>query len=173
MSSAYVGLGGNLGPVQANLVAALEALHALPGNRVVRISSLYRTAPVGVLDQPDFLNAAAELETSRTAEAFLDDLLATEARFGRTREVRWGARTVDLDLLLWDGEAFSSPRLEVPHPRLQERGFVLAPLAEVAGSILHPRLGRTISQLLGALGPLAGVQRLEDPAWPGPGHWRT
>jgi 2-amino-4-hydroxy-6-hydroxymethyldihydropteridine diphosphokinase len=173
LAAAYVGLGGNLGDVEKTLRTALERLDALPATRVLRVSSLYRTAPVGVVEQPDFLNAAAAVETELEPERFLAELLALEEAFGRRRAQRWGPRTLDLDLLLWGERVLRSPALELPHPRMHERAFVLAPLAEIAGGAQHPTLGRTVAELLQALGPFRGVDRLVRPEWPGRGEWRT
>jgi 2-amino-4-hydroxy-6-hydroxymethyldihydropteridine diphosphokinase len=159
--------------VEGTLLAALGEVDALPETRVTRVSSLYRTAPVGVVDQPEFRNAVAELRTALGPEALLAELLRVEARFGRIRAERWGPRTLDLDLLLWGAEVVRAPALELPHPRLHERAFVLVPLAELAGELCHPALGRSAGELLEALGPVEGVDRLVSPRWPGPGPWRT
>ena len=141
MNTAYVALGANLGDPRATVLAAFAALANLPESRVVRCSSLYRTAPVGILDQPDFVNAVAVLETSLTADALLDALLDIEARFGRIRRERNGPRTLDLDLLLYDDIELDLPHLTLPHPRLHLRAFVLLPLAEVAPDLAIPRRG--------------------------------
>ncbi|HEX9194585.1 MAG TPA: 2-amino-4-hydroxy-6-hydroxymethyldihydropteridine diphosphokinase [Azonexus sp.] len=141
MNTAYVALGANLGDPRATVLAAFAALANLPESRVARCSSLYRTAPVGILDQPDFVNAVAVLETSLTADALLDALLDIEARFGRIRRERNGPRTLDLDLLLYDDIELDLPHLTLPHPRLHLRAFVLLPLAEVAPDLAIPRRG--------------------------------
>ena len=131
MATAYVGIGSNLGEPRRQIEAALEELGALPGTRVSRRSSLYRTAPVGHADQPDFLNAVARLETGLAAEDLLRELQAIERRHHRERSFANAPRTLDLDLLLYDGRMIASPRLTLPHPRMHERAFVLAPLAEI------------------------------------------
>ena len=118
MNTAYVALGANLGNPTAAVLAAFAALANLPESRVARCSSLYRTAPVGILSQPDFVNAVAVLETTLAPEALLDALLDIEARFGRVRRERNGPRTLDLDLLLYDDIELDLPRLTLPHPRL-------------------------------------------------------
>jgi 2-amino-4-hydroxy-6-hydroxymethyldihydropteridine diphosphokinase len=130
---AYVGFGSNLGDRERTLRAAVEALAASAGVDVVGVSSFRETDPVGpVLDQPRFLNGAVALETSLSARALLELLLEIEARFGRTREgPAGGPRTLDLDLLLYGEERIDEPGLEVPHPRLHERAFVLEPLEEL------------------------------------------
>jgi len=141
MNTAYVALGANLGNPRATVLAAFAALANLPESRVARCSSLYRTAPVGILSQPDFVNAVALLETTLAPEALLDALLDIEARFGRVRRERNGPRTLDLDLLLYDDIELDLPRLTLPHPRLHLRAFVLLPLAEVAPDLAIRRRG--------------------------------
>jgi len=141
MNTAYVALGANLGDPRATVLAAFAALANLPESRVARCSSLYRTAPVGILSQPDFVNAVALLETSLPPDSLLDALLDIEARFGRIRRERNGPRTLDLDLLLYDDIELDLPRLTLPHPRLHLRAFVLLPLAEVAPDLAIPRRG--------------------------------
>ena len=142
---ACIGLGGNLGDVATTLRAALEALGALPGTRLLRASRLYRTPAWGKTEQPDFINAAALLETRLPARELLDGLLAIEREFGRTRAVdgndRWGARTLDLDLLLYGDAEIDEPGLHVPHPHLHERAFALLPLVEVAPDATIPGHG--------------------------------
>jgi 2-amino-4-hydroxy-6-hydroxymethyldihydropteridine diphosphokinase len=148
---AYVGLGANLGDREATLRAAVEALAAVPGVRVVAVSSLRETEPVGYLDQPPFLNGAAALETELAPRELLEALLAVERALGRTREgPRFGPRTVDLDLLLHGSEVVDEPGLTVPHPRLHERAFALEPLAELDPALVVPRKG-TVSSLLAEL----------------------
>ncbi len=138
MSLAYVALGANLGDPAATVRAAFAALSNLPDSRLLRTSSLYRTAPVGLADQPEFINAAVALETRLAPEALLDTLFDIEARFGRIRAERNGPRTLDLDLLLYDDQTLGLPRLTLPHPRLHLRAFVLYPLAEIAPSLNIP-----------------------------------
>jgi 2-amino-4-hydroxy-6-hydroxymethyldihydropteridine diphosphokinase len=133
---AYVGLGSNLGDREATIRAALAALGDEDGIEVVAVSTLRETKPVGVGPQPLFLNGAAALETTLGARELLDRLLATEQRFGRVRiPGEHGARTLDLDLLLYGNEEIDEPGLTVPHPRLHERAFVLEPLAEIGAPI--------------------------------------
>ena len=147
MNTAYVALGANLGDPKATVLAAFAALANLPESRIARCSSLYRTAPVGILSQPDFVNAVALLETTLAPEALLDALLDIEARFGRIRRERNGPRTLDLDLLLYDDIELDLPRLTLPHPRLHLRAFVLLPLAEVAPDLAIPRRGSVAAWL--------------------------
>jgi 2-amino-4-hydroxy-6-hydroxymethyldihydropteridine diphosphokinase len=141
-TQAFIGLGANLGDPQAQLRRALLALAGLQGTRLVAASSLYRSAPVGHPAQPDFVNAVAEIETRLGAQALLGELLATEARFGRVRQFPNAPRTLDLDLLLYGDRVIAEPGLVVPHPRMHERAFVLAPLAEIAPDVAIPGKGR-------------------------------
>jgi 2-amino-4-hydroxy-6-hydroxymethyldihydropteridine diphosphokinase len=149
---AYVGLGSNLGDRSATLSRALELLGEQQGIEIVAVSSFRETDPVGYLDQPRFLNAAAAIETSLLPEALLDALLAVERELGRTREgPRYGPRTVDLDLLLMEGITVDEPGLKIPHPRLYERAFALAPLVELDPSLVVPGHG-PVRQLLDRVG---------------------
>jgi 2-amino-4-hydroxy-6-hydroxymethyldihydropteridine diphosphokinase len=141
MNIAYIGLGANLGDPSATLRAAFGALANLPESRVVHCSSLYRTAPVGNTDQPEFINAVAALETTLAPEALLDALFDIEARFGRIRAEKNGPRTLDLDLLLYNNQQLDLPRLTLPHPRLHLRAFVLFPLAELVPDLPLPGRG--------------------------------
>jgi 2-amino-4-hydroxy-6-hydroxymethyldihydropteridine diphosphokinase len=145
---AYIGLGSNLGEREENLLAALERLSELGP---LRASSFRETDPVGVTDQPRFLNAAAELETDLSPRDLLVKLLEIERELGRDRaaETRWGPRTIDLDLLLYGDEVLDEPGLTVPHPRLAERRFALEPLQELAPELTLPD-GRRVRDLLDA-----------------------
>jgi 2-amino-4-hydroxy-6-hydroxymethyldihydropteridine diphosphokinase len=147
---AYVGLGANLGAREETLRRALELLAAADGVSLLAVSQLRETEPVGVVDQPPFLNGAVALETTHTPRELLDLLLTIEASLGRVREERWGPRTVDLDLLVYGDEVVDAPGLRVPHPHLHERRFALEPLAELAPELDVPGRGR-VSALLTAL----------------------
>jgi len=139
---AYVGLGSNLGDRDAILTRALDLLGARPGISVVAVSSFRETEPVGYLDQPRFLNAAAAIETELPVLELMATLLDVELELGRTREgPRYGPRTVDLDLLLVDGVTMDEPDLTLPHPRLHERAFALAPLHELDPALVVPGHG--------------------------------
>jgi 2-amino-4-hydroxy-6-hydroxymethyldihydropteridine diphosphokinase len=150
VTRAFVGLGANLGDRERTLRAAVDALAAEAGIEVVAVSTLRETEPVGVGEQPSFLNGAAELETSLGARELLDRLLAVEQRFGRIRTPgEHGPRTLDLDLLLYGDEVIDEPRLSIPHPRLHERRFALEPLAELAPGLAVPGRGDVESLLSG------------------------
>jgi 2-amino-4-hydroxy-6-hydroxymethyldihydropteridine diphosphokinase len=150
MNTAYIALGANLGDPVATVLAAFGALANLNESRVVHTSSLYRTAPVGNTEQPEFINAVAALETTLAPEALLDALLDVEQRFGRIRAEKNGPRTLDLDLLLYNELELDLPRLTLPHPRLHLRAFVLLPLAEISPKMQLPRRG-TIAAWLPAV----------------------
>ena len=147
---AYIGLGSNLGDRQAMIAGALERL------RPRRVSAVIETDPVGRTDQPRFLNAVAELETSLDPDALLRRLLELEGELGRVRAERWGPRTIDLDLLLYEDRRVDSETLSVPHPELHRRRFVLQGLAELCPDRTVPGLGRTVRELLEASPELCG-----------------
>jgi len=149
---ACIGLGANLGDAAATVQAALQALDALPHTRLVKASRLYRTPAWGKTDQPAFVNAAAVLETELDARALLDAMLGIERDHGRERldGQRWGARTLDLDLLLYGQDVIDEPGLHVPHPHLHERAFALVPLVEIAPDLVIPGHGRA-SDLVAAM----------------------
>lgn len=147
MSLAYIALGANLGDPAATVNAAFAALDQLPQSRLLAKSALYRTAPVGIADQPEFVNAAALIDTTLTPEALLDGLLGIEQAFGRVRAERNGPRTLDLDILLYDDLTLATPRLTLPHPRLHLRAFVLQPLADLAPDLAIPGRGRLAAWL--------------------------
>ena len=137
----FIALGANLGDPVLTVQAAIHALRELPQTEFVAASSLYRTAPVGLRHQPDFINAVVELIAVTPAPTFLESLFEIEARFGRRRSVKNAPRTLDLDLLLYGDEVRNDPQLTLPHPRLHERAFVLAPLAEIAPRLTIPGRG--------------------------------
>lgn len=162
MTRAFIALGANLGDPQVTLRRALTELGGL--GEVRGVSALYRTAPVGgPPGQPSYLNAVAELETDLSAPDLLTALHAIEAAAGRTREVRWEARTLDLDLIVYGDQLSEDPALTLPHPRAWERAFVLAPLSDLAPYLAHPRTGETVADALARANP-EGIERLSD-------HW--
>jgi 2-amino-4-hydroxy-6-hydroxymethyldihydropteridine diphosphokinase len=142
----YIALGSNLGDKEKNLKEALLRL-AKKGIKICKVSDFIATRPYGVTDQPDFLNAVAEVETDISPAELLQVLLQTEREMGRLRLRRWGERNIDLDLLLYDGQTIDLPELKVPHPDMQNREFVLKPLAQIAPDAVHPKLGKTIGQM--------------------------
>jgi 2-amino-4-hydroxy-6-hydroxymethyldihydropteridine diphosphokinase len=150
VTRAYVGLGSNLGPREETIRRAVQLLERAPGVVVVAVSELRETDPVGLVDQPRFLNGAVALETTLAARELLDLLLDVERELGRVRTERWGPRVIDLDLLLYGDETLDAPGLRVPHPRLHERRFALEPLAELDPELEIPGRGR-VSALLAAL----------------------
>ncbi|MGA1285807.1 MAG: 2-amino-4-hydroxy-6-hydroxymethyldihydropteridine diphosphokinase [Prochlorothrix sp.] len=145
-TQAAIALGSNLGHSAQILLQALAVLDAEPDLQVLARSSLYQTRPVGP-PQPDYLNACAVLETNQGPLDLLQTLLRVEQQFGRVRRERWGPRLLDLDLLLYGDRILSLPQLEIPHPRMVDRAFVLVPLAEIAPHWREPRSGRTIADL--------------------------
>lgn len=158
----YVGLGANLADPVAQVRAGMTALGRLPDTRLERCSSLYRSAPVGVTDQPDFINAVCRLRTRLAPEALMQRLFGIERDAGRERRggEPGGPRTLDLDLLLYDQRALRTPELTLPHPRLHERAFVLYPLIELAPELVIPGHGRAADLLAACTGQR--VERLES-----------
>lgn len=150
MKTVYIALGANLGDPVQTLTDLLERLEQCPELCQVTCSSFYRSAPMGPQDQPDYVNAVLRAQTDLAPLALLDFLQALEDEFGRVRSRRWGARTLDLDLLLFADLELQHPRLMVPHPGLTERDFVLVPLAEVAPELCLPD-GRRVASLLANL----------------------
>jgi 2-amino-4-hydroxy-6-hydroxymethyldihydropteridine diphosphokinase len=156
---AAIGLGSNLGNSVATLESALTILAQTPGIQVLAHSPWYRTQPIGP-PQPDFCNGCAILAVQLTPQALLAVLLSIEAQLGRVREQHWGPRTLDLDLLLFDQFILDVPTLQLPHPRLQERAFVLVPLADIAPDWIEPRSQRTIAMLRQAV-DCSGIRQWE------------
>lgn len=154
--AAYLGIGSNLGDSERYLRDALEKLSSFQKIRGVRSSSLIRTKPYGVLDQPDFLNGAVSLETLLSPFELLDYLHELEAEAGRVRKERWGARTLDLDILFYDDWVIDSEQLTVPHADMANREFVLAPLAELNPCLRHPLTGKTVREMLALLQDASG-----------------
>lgn len=164
MNPAFVALGGNLDQPAARLLRVMAELDDLPQTRLLRVSSLYRTAPVGYDGQPDFINAVALVDTTLTPEALMAALLACEARYGRVRAERNGPRTLDLDLLLYQERMLDDRFVTLPHPRMHVRPFVLVPLLEIAPDAIVP--GHGPARALLALCPdIADVRRIEYPAF--------
>jgi len=156
---AFVGIGSNLDDPRAQVLRAFKALEALPHTRLVKKSSLYRSAPVGYAAQPDFVNAVAQLETGLPAERLLAELQAIELRHGRSRSFANAPRTLDLDLLLYGAAQLKTATLQVPHPRMRERAFVLKPLVEVFAEATIPGHGLATTLLASCKGQ--DVERID------------
>ncbi len=158
----FVALGSNLSDPRTQLLRAMQALDRLPHTRVMARSSLYRSAPVGFLEQPDFINAVAQLETQLAPRAMLDTLLDLEHQHGRTREFLNAPRTLDLDVLLYDDLQHHEHGLTIPHPQMHRRAFVLQPLLEIAPECAIPGIGRAAEALRQCAGQI--LERIEDAA---------
>lgn len=147
MNKAFISIGSNIGDRKRFLKEAIDTLNEHQHMEVRAVSSLYETAPVGYTDQSDFLNVAVAIETSLTAHELLAVCQSIEQTLGRERTIRWGPRTVDLDILLFNDDDINTENLIVPHPRMHERGFVLIPLLEIDSDLMHPVLQVELSTL--------------------------
>jgi 2-amino-4-hydroxy-6-hydroxymethyldihydropteridine diphosphokinase len=144
----YIGIGSNQGDRIAHCRRAVQAIAGEKGNRVLQCSPLYETEPVGKKDQDWFINGVVAMETSLAPGDLLNFLLGVEKMMGRERKEKWGPRVIDLDLLFYGDQVLKVEGLEIPHPRIQERRFVLIPMADIAPHLIHPLLGKTLSQIL-------------------------
>lgn len=158
MVTAYLGLGSNVGDREANINKALAELARSGRIGLRRVSSIYETKPVGIENQPDFLNAAAEIETELAPKDLLATIREVERRTGRQKTFKWGPRAIDIDILLYGDERRIEENLEIPHPEMHRRAFVLTPLAEIAPEVVHPVLGLMVRQLSADVGS-KGVRR--------------
>ncbi|MEI2282559.1 2-amino-4-hydroxy-6-hydroxymethyldihydropteridine diphosphokinase [Paenibacillus polysaccharolyticus] len=165
-SEAYIALGANLGNREQTLLEALTLLNEHPHISVLRCSALYETEPVGYVDQPAFLNMAAMVSTNLTPELLLAELLSVENQLGRVRDIRWGPRTVDLDLLWMHGETRDTELLQLPHPRMGERAFVLVPLSDIVPQNEASGLHTFVHASLSVLDGKDGIQRWKTCNWP-------
>jgi len=157
MSDVYIGLGSNVGDRLSNINKAIELLDSNADITVEKIASFYETKPVGYLNQPDFINTAVKITTGLTPRRLLEVTKSIEERLRREHTVKWGPRTIDLDILLFDDITMDEPHLRLPHPEIKNRAFVLVPLAEIAGSIKH-KSGNTIREMLAKLSDKKGVK---------------
>lgn len=151
MSTIYIGLGSNLGNKKENIQQALKLLNEIEGISVIKISSFYETEPVGYEDQDWFINAVVQIETLFPPQELLKIFKNIEQKLGREKSLRWGPRKIDLDILFYDNIIYKTDDLEIPHPRLHERAFVLVPLAEIDKELMHPVYNKSISDLLSEL----------------------
>lgn len=156
---AYVSMGSNLGDRLAYLEAALAKLDQHAACQVTQVSPIYQTPAWGKVDQADFLNLVCQVETDLTAQEFLTVCQEIEQDLGRVRKEHWGERTIDLDIIFWDEAIIDEERLQVPHPYVQERAFVLVPMADLDADYIHPLFGKTVAELLENLSDTASIQR--------------
>jgi len=161
-ASVFIALGSNQGDRELNLLRAIAEIGRLSGTKIVALSGFYETEPVGPVSQPDFFNAVLKAETTLSPRQMLGELQRIERDvFRRVRTERWGPRTMDLDILLWGELVLTDEDLTIPHPRLHERRFVLAPLAEIAPDAVHPLLGKSATVLLAELAADERTRRID------------
>jgi 2-amino-4-hydroxy-6-hydroxymethyldihydropteridine diphosphokinase len=169
LTTAVLGLGGNIGDNKALIAAAIDCLAEDPAITIEAASALYETPPWGKVDQPPFLNAAVRIETSHSARRLLQTILDVERRLGRERTERWGPRTIDIDILLFGESKVAEPGLIIPHPRLAERAFALVPLIDVLPDATIS--GRPAREWLSEMDS-SGIRRIDARAWRGALHRR-
>jgi len=149
MTTAYIGIGSNLGEKHKNCLKAIEMIGQIPGCKPIKQSDLYLTKPVGVEDQDWYVNGVITLRTNLSPQDLLNHLMSIEEKMGRVRRERWESRIIDLDILFFGQEIIHEKHLTVPHPRLHSRRFVLMPMTQIAPDLTHPTLGLTMAELLG------------------------
>ena len=162
MARVFLGLGSNLGDRVETIRKAMEMISKIPGVSASSSSSLYETEPVGISDQPMFVNAVLEIETDLSPEELFSKLKDIESELGRTETIRWGPRIIDIDILLFGDRVIEERDLTIPHPEMTKRGFVLVPLCEIAPEIKHPKLKKTIREIADGLGDISGVEKIEE-----------
>lgn len=160
LSTIYIGLGSNLGNKKENIQQALKLLNEMEGISVIKVSSFYETEPVGYEDQDWFINAVAQIETLLSPQELLKIFKDIEQKLGREQSLRWGPRKIDLDILFYDDIIYKTDDLEIPHPRLHERAFVLVPLAEIDKELMHPVYNKSIGDLLSELDTTKKVAKI-------------
>lgn len=162
MPNAVISIGSNLGDRIGNCRKALEGISGFA--EILKVSSVYETGPVGNVDQPDFINCAAEIETALPPPALMSLTRGVEDRLGRVRDERWGPRTIDIDLIFYDGLTIDTPDLKLPHPQAHLRRFVLEPLSEIMPGKIHPVFGVTVRELCEKLGDGQPVKKVGGPS---------
>jgi 2-amino-4-hydroxy-6-hydroxymethyldihydropteridine diphosphokinase len=162
MERVFLGLGANVGDREDTIRRAVSLISEVEDVRLVSTSSLFETEPVGITEQPPFINATAEVETGRLPRELFTEIKVIEKKLGRTETVRWGPRVIDIDILLFGQNIIDERDLVIPHPEMTERAFVLVPLSEIAPDVLHPIEGKTIRELLLDLDKREGVVRYGD-----------
>jgi 2-amino-4-hydroxy-6-hydroxymethyldihydropteridine diphosphokinase len=162
MERVFLGLGSNLGDRVDTIRKVQEMVSSIPGVTLVSSSSLYETEPVGISDQPMFVNAVLEIETDLSPKELFLKLKDIEAKMGRRKTVRWGPRIIDIDILLFGDRIIEERDLTIPHPEMAKRGFVLVPLCEIAPEMKHPRHKKTIREIADGLDDISGVEKIEE-----------
>lgn len=156
----FIGIGSNVGDAIDNCIKAVKEIGLIKGNRIVKVSSLYRTEPISHIKQDWFVNCVVKIETDLTPYSLLSDLQDVEKRLGRKRDIIHGPRRIDLDILIFNSLIIDADKLIIPHPRMHERRFVLEPLSEIGRDIIHPIIGKSVSMMLDELGTGQRVELL-------------
>ena len=156
---AFIGIGSNLGEKERNIRRAVDEIAVMPFTKLITVSSLYDSEPVGEVEQGNFVNAVALVETDLPARRLLWNLMLIEQRMGRVRTIRWGPRTIDLDIVLYGKNIVEEDGLVIPHPELEKRAFVLIPLLEIEPDLVHPRTKESVRKLLKKVKPHSSVKR--------------
>ncbi len=158
----FIGIGSNVGDAVDNCIKAIKEIGLIKGNRIVAVSSFYKTEPISNIKQDWFINCVVKIETDLTPYSLLSDLQNIEKKLGRKRDIRHGPRTVDLDILLYDNLIVDEDRLKIPHPEIHKRRFVLEPLAEIDENLIHPIIKKSIKSLLNEIGTVQRVELLRS-----------
>ncbi len=164
----FIGIGSNVGDAIDNCIKAIKEIGLIKGNRMAAVSSLYRTEPISLIKQDWFINCVVKIETDLTPYSLLSDLQNIEKRLGRKRDIiastssRWGPRTIDLDILIFNSVIIDDDKLKIPHPRMHERRFVLEPLSEIDENLIHPIIKKSIKSLLNEIGTVQRVELLRS-----------